>query len=255
MRILSKAPLLLLMAILCLPLLFLGNTFKSKYLMYTNRGDRWEGIISPRPVSGDIVTLIGLDFSTKEGLPARGRRVYLHFPFTSEAQIVARVRDVRFNYWMRPKRNSFSQDQPFSWPRSVVLDELDIPNTSLMILATAPNAVTTSTGALYYPGYIGTESRSKPKYYRFRLRVHGDSELNGTIASRQQSSFNPIFHFTRTENYGGPVDLLWNGKDDTGNDVPLGEYQLTLEMRVFGTVEKNTTLRIRFQHYVMLEGS
>ncbi len=149
-------------------------------VFWADRGNRFEGIITDRNVSGGLFELLGIQVEGEDKLDRTASNLTVSFSLPAPTTISLKVWEPHTNYWMVPKQKDFPAGyQSFSWPVSMVLEPLGMDFTKLKVL------VTDTAETMYYPAHLFTDIRKiGAKRYRFTFESKGGFELKGTISRK-----------------------------------------------------------------------
>jgi len=194
-------------------------------VFWADRGNRFEGVITDRNVSGGLFELLGIQTEYEDKLDRSASNLTVSFSLPAPTTINLKVWEPHTNYWMVPKQKDFpSGHQSFSWPVSMVLEPLGLDLAKLKVL------VTDTAETMYYPAHLFTGIRKiGTKRYRFTFESKGGFELKGTISRQIGNMLIPVKFFDLLEDYPGILEIEWDGLDDKGGPVQSGIMHLQLE--------------------------
>lgn len=194
-------------------------------VFWADRGNRFEGVITDRNVSGGLFELLGIQVEGGHKLDRSTSNLHVSFSLPAPTTISLKVWEPHTNYWMVPKQKDFPAGyQSFSWPVSMVLEPLGLDVTKLKVL------VTDTAETMYYPAHLLTGiPKIGAKRYRFTFESKGGFELKGTISHQTGNMLIPVKFFDLMEDYPGILEIEWDGLDDKGGPVQSGIMHLQLE--------------------------
>lgn len=220
--------------IICLILLTPCSTLVAENLYYSDRGDRYEGIKTEKPVSGGYFKLLGIKIDDGCQVDPSSPELTLSFCLPSPDTINIKVLYPGKNYIMVPKKKEFSEGT-FSWPTEPVVKPLKLDTTQFQIL------VRNSTEELYFPARLATPKSSlRPiKQYQFTFETPGSVDFNVSILREDNDERVLVRQFKLTTRSPGIVPIIWDGQDDSGKKVSSGTFILRLEgsLRLKNSIE------------------
>jgi len=211
---------------------------------WSDRGDRFEGI-KGQPVSGGCCEVLGVHYRQAEKISTNATRLNLFFwlPEPLSPEIV--VWQPSSNYMMMPKDKPYAKGlQKFSWPRQEVIAPLKL---DLDTLYTKVRGL----GDVYFPVLLTTSAKPKPTgSYVFFLESSGGIDAQCTIEREVDGRLTPIRSLRHVqEEFGGPVQIEWDGLDDRGKPAGAGVYVMRLKGQLEGESIENLNYTLHFQHY------
>ena len=195
-------------------------------LSYSDRGDRHEGVIGEKLVSGAWFELIGVQLITEPPSAATDSPMQVVFCLPEPGESVSiKVWEPERNYVMRPKQNRYAAGrQVFVWPRGPVLAELQLQRDELRPL------VRDRDSGRYYPAAVQqADDLGATSGYRLVFMasagVNLEWEMHAEIAGRTVTVARSAEH----SRFSGEVAVQWNGRLPNGEPCPPGEIFLHLE--------------------------
>jgi len=234
-----------LVIIVCVVHLVSGNLSTAQDVAWRDRGDRFEGVISSREVSGDYFQLLGVHLEEGRELGPSVAALDVTFWLPARETISIKVWEPKKNYWMVPHQKSFpAGKQSFSWPVTPVVLPLKLPVDKLQVL------VSNSDETLYYPAQLHAGAQpSEKKRYRFSFESKGGVELKGAFLRKTGDRLVAIKQLTLVEDFPGVVHVAWDGLDQAGKKVSSGVMHLRLEGTIFlSESDEKINLDIPFWH-------
>ena len=214
-------------------------------LNWRQRGDRFEGVVTRRDISGGYFSLVGVHLEGVGKLRPQAGRLSIVFWLPAAQQVHVKVWEPGTNYWMVPARKKYNSGrQLYSWPATDVVKPLSLDYRKLRVLVTDSRETIVYPAALFtHPGDTG------PKTYRFLFDSKGGVELSGKIF-RDTSGRQVVFkRFEVIADYPGIVQIRWDGRDQSGNSVEAGMLRLQIEGEIFlSDTDEYITTDIRFRH-------
>jgi hypothetical protein len=213
---------------------------------WRQRGDRFEGVITSRDISGGYFSLVGVHLEGQGELRRDSDRLSIVFWQPSAQKLKVKVWDPDSNYWMVPTRRNYEGGrQVFTWPTTEVLKPLGLNYGKLKVL------VTDSAETVVYPSALVSQlSNAGTKSYRFVFDSKGGVQLDGRIIRETGGQPQLLKQFRVIENYPGTVHIRWDGRDRSGNPVAAGLLRLQLEGDIYlSDSEDYITSDIQFQHH------
>lgn len=209
---------------------------------WSDRGDRFEGISSQQVSSG--LELLGVHYLRAGGINASAPRLHLFFwlPEPVSPQIV--VWQPRTNYMMMPKDRRYPKGlQSFSWPRQEVIARLGVNADTLYLRVHDSRDV-------YFPALLSTSEKPTPAgSYAFILQSAGGIDARCTVEHEVDGRMAPVRSFRVEEEFGGILQIKWDGLDDHGKPVVAGTYALRLQGTLEGEPIGELNYILSFQHY------
>lgn len=221
------------------------NECSAKDVNYSDRGDRFEGVITRKDISGDYFNLLGIQIVNGEHFDPSSSHVNLSFWNPSPANIHIEVFHPKKNYWMFPKKENYAGgSQVFTWPVETVIKPLKLNVAELHV------RVKDISRNLFSPARIFTGTQTmKGNTYRFSFESEGGVELKGSILREDNNILMPVKQFELVEDYPGVVCITWDGLDQKGEKVPTGVYRLCLKGSIYlRESEEPLTRDIAFMH-------
>ena len=201
-------------------------------LSYSDRGDRHEGVIGEKLVSGAWFELIGVQLVTEQPIAATTSPMQVVFCLPEPSESVSiKVWEPERNYVMRPKQNRYvSGRQVFVWPRGPVLEELQMHRDELRPL------VRDSNSGSYYPAVVQqAEDLGATSGYRLVFMASAGVNLVWEMYAEIAGRTVMVAESSLRSQFSGEVAVQWSGRLASGEPCPPGEIFLHLE----GTVSSN----------------
>jgi hypothetical protein len=211
---------------------------------YAKRGDRYEGV-GARQVSGASFELLSVQYLPAGNPTATGRDVHLYFWLPAAETPSIEVWEPRTNYYMVPDRRPFEAGpQAFSWPRGEVLAPLGLESASLY------PKISNRDKTLYFPAALSTGPRPQPDGRTlFVFRSGAGIDVYCTLSRDEKGTMVPVRKFRHTEDLGGTLRIVWDGKDDQGKPAPEGTYLLRLKGEMMAETQRPLTSSLSFLHH------
>lgn len=217
-------------------------TFAAAGVQWSDRGNRYEGVIGERDVSGGYLKLVGLSLGPGPKTP-RAEVVRLGFRLPRAARLQVRVWEPESNYWMVPHTREYAAGEHyFEWPAGDVLRPLGLGVKRLLPL------VAVEEGSLHVPARLGTGSAAAAgEGYRFWFDSRVGVEAKAAIRDGRNGAV--VVRFEVIEDYPGLLRLDWDGRATGGEVVPAGELELYLEgVLLLSDSDRPFSTSLRFLH-------
>jgi len=215
---------------------------------YSKRGkdqsERFEGI-QGRKVSGGCCEILGVHYERKDKINTSAPELHLFFWLPEPVMPDILVWQPSTNYMMEPVKKKYSKGlQSFSWPRQEVIVPLGVKVDTLY------TTIQDSSRKVYFPALLSTSDKPAPVgSYAFVLESGGGISGQGTIEREVAGKLVPIRSFPVEEEFGGPVQLHWDGLDGQGKLAAAGTYVLRLKGTLEGETIEPLNYMLHFQHY------
>jgi hypothetical protein len=208
-----------------------------------DQSERYEGIKS-RPVSGGCCEILGVHYERKDRINASASQLHLFFWLPESVSPRILVWQPSTNYMMEPVNKKYPKGlQSFSWPRQEVIAPLGVNVDTLYTTVRDSREV-------YFPALLSTSERPKPAgSYAFVLESGGGISGQGTIERESAGKLTPVRSFPIEEEFGGRVQINWDGLDGQGKPVAAGTYVLRLKGTLEGETIEPLNYILHFQHY------
>ena len=210
---------------------------------WQDRGDRHEGIRGQNIAGGDF-ELLGVHVEP-ESRERGAARLWVSVPLRESTELRVRVWEPASGYEMVPKEPWFKPGDAFSWSRTAVLEPEGIEADQLYVRATDPLET------LYYPARLTTAAPpDEVTRYVFRFRSRGGVGLDETISREDEAGrLVEVRKRRHDEDFGGPLQVVWDGRTAAGKAAPAGVYHLKLDGKVYLTVDRDVNVDLPFIHH------
>ncbi len=210
---------------------------------WKDRGDRNEGIRAQNIAGGDF-ELLGVH-AEPESRQRGATRLWVSVPVRQSTELRVRVWEPTSGYEMVPKRPRFAPGDAFSWSRVGVLAAEGIEAEQLYVRATNPLET------LYYPARLTTAAPpDEVTRYVFRFRSRGGLGLDETIFREdEEGRLLEVRTRRHDEEFGGPLEVVWDGRTAGGADAPAGVYHLRLDGTLYLKVDRELKIDLPFIHH------
>lgn len=215
-------------------------------LNWKQRGDRFEGVVTSRDISGGYFNLVGVHMEGTGKLNPQAGRLSVQFWLPTAQKVHVKVWEPGTNYWMVPSRKKYNSGRHiYSWPATDVVKPLSLDYRRLRVLVYDSTETTVYPAALYtHPIDIGHRT------YRFLFDSKGGVELQGQIIRDTGGRQVILRKFSINEDYPGIVQVRWNSRDQAGKPVKAGVLRLHIDGDIFlSDTDDYITTDIRFRHY------
>lgn len=212
---------------------------------FSDRGNRSEGLVTTREISGDYFLFTGLKLVAGSTDLSDANELTLSFRLPEKETLVIKVWLPGKNYWMVPHQKEFgSGGHEFSWPADLVIKPLQVDANKLEVL------ICNETHTLFFPGQLhaGNPGDGEPNYV-FSFKSRGGFFVNGAIVRETAEGFSVVREFERQENFPSDVRIVWDGLDSMGEPAEPGRYHLQLEGEIWLTdKDDELSINIPFVH-------
>ncbi|HKI00537.1 MAG TPA: hypothetical protein VKK31_01020 [Thermoanaerobaculia bacterium] len=213
---------------------------------WRDRGDRFEGIATEQIAGGGgCCEIVGIHYKRAGKIDASASRLNLFFWLPAEATPDIRVWQPSTNYMMVPKLKKYPGGlRSFSWPRQDVIGQLGVN------LDTLFTRVHDDSRKVYFPVLLSTSSNPEPAgSYLFILESGVGINARCTVEREAGGKLTPIRNFPWQEEFGGILQIPWDGLDDKGKPAAPGTYVFQLSGQQEGERIETLNFKVRFQHY------